>query len=280
MLTFALRCIVLYVRDKAAVCLSFLTELILVGLYALFLRKNLLASLPRLTDAGLLLDAWMLAGILGSSSLTTSIAACTVMVEDREKGVRRDFCVSSLRPWARLGGYWLAAAWISFALSLVLLLGGAGYFARRYGVRLGAGRAMQIFTGLALSAAANAAFAVLPVSFLKSGGALAGFCSVSGALIGFLTGIYLPVGTLPENIGWIVAHFPTAHAAALLRTSLLSPLLPGRLDGGGAVSLCRYLGVWYEWSGRPLGARQSAGYLAVCAACCLLAACVKESLDD
>jgi hypothetical protein len=197
------------------------------------------------------------------------------------RGVRRDFCVSSLRPWARLGGYWLAAAWISFALSLVLLLGGAGYFARRYGVRLGAGRAMQIFTGLALSAAANAAFAVLPVSFLKSGGALAGFCSVSGALIGFLTGIYLPVGTLPEKYRLdrrAFSHRPCGRAAANL-----APFAAAAGTAGWrrrAVSLCRYLGVWYEWSGRPLGARQSAGYLAVCAACCLLAACVKESLDD
>ena len=272
----ALRSMVLFFRDRAAVCLSCLTELILVGLYALFLRKNLLAALPQLENAALLLDVWMTAGVLGVSPVTAAIAVCGVMVDDRVKRIDRDFRISPAGAASRLCGYWLAAACVGFLTSFLLLLAGAGYIARRYGVRLGAGNIPAVWLELLLSAAANAAYAALPVTFLKSGGALAGFCSVSGALIGFLTGIYLPVGTLPAGVRWIVVRFPTAHAAALLRQSLLSPLLPESAVGAEAA---RYLGVWYEWNGHPVPVWGSVLLLALSAGLCLLAACAKTAAE-
>ena len=41
--------------------------------------------------------------------------------------------------------------------------------------------------------------------------------TILGTLIGFLTGIYIPIGVLPESIGWVIKLFPVSHAALLFR---------------------------------------------------------------
>ena len=47
MLDFGFRNLVLFFKDKMTVFLSFLAELIIVGLYILFIRDNLIASFPQ-----------------------------------------------------------------------------------------------------------------------------------------------------------------------------------------------------------------------------------------
>ena len=41
-------------------------------------------------------------------------------------------------------------------------------------------------------------------------------------MIGFLTGIYLPIGSLPETVQWVVKLFPPSHAAALFRQVMMA----------------------------------------------------------
>lgn len=45
--------------------------------------------------------------------------------------------------------------------------------------------------------------------------------TIIGTMIGFLTGIYLPLGQLPSTVQYVVKVFPVSHAAALFRQVLM-----------------------------------------------------------
>lgn len=62
-------------------------------------------------------------------------------------------------------------------------------------------------------------------SFFNSNSAYATASTVMGTLIGFVTGIYLPIGMLPSGVQWVVKLFPTSHAAALLRQTFTEALM-------------------------------------------------------
>jgi multidrug/hemolysin transport system permease protein len=60
------------------------------------------------------------------------------------------------------------------------------------------------------------------ISFLKSQGAFSGFFTVLSVMIGFLTGIYMPMGNLPDAMQVIGTLLPATHMAALFRQYLCS----------------------------------------------------------
>ena len=50
--------------------------------------------------------------------------------------------------------------------------------------------------------------------------------SLIGTLIGFLTGVYVPIGNLPEFIQNVIKIFPISHAAAALRQVMMAEAIP------------------------------------------------------
>ena len=55
---------------------------------------------------------------------------------------------------------------------------------------------------------------------MRSEGAFSGFSTVLGVLIGFLTGIYMPLGTMAEGMQTVGSLMPATHIAALMRQTL------------------------------------------------------------
>lgn len=271
MLQLARRNDMLYFRDKSVVMLSFLAEGIMLGLYLLFLRRQLLAAFAGMANAALLADAWMLAGLISVTAVTTAMGVYGVAVEDRAKNAGRDLYISPVGRTALPLGYWLAAAAVGLLLSFLLLLFSEAYIAIRYGVRLGAGTMEKVYAVLILVSASGAARVLLIVSFLKSSGALAGCCTIVGAMLGFLAGIYLPIGSMPEGVRRLVQCFPVSHGAVLLRQLLLEALLP---PGAGA-SLSQYLGCRYVWDGAAVSPAASALFLTLGGVVCLLLAAAR-----
>ena len=52
-----------------------------------------------------------------------------------------------------------------------------------------------------------------------------------GTLIGFITGIYLPIGVLPTGVQWVVKCFPVSHGAALFRQVMMTQPLVTSFNG-------------------------------------------------
>jgi multidrug/hemolysin transport system permease protein len=62
----------------------------------------------------------------------------------------------------------------------------------------------------------------LLVIFIKNSSAWSGLGSIIGTLVGFLGGIYLPMGMLPSAVGNVLKCLPILHGVALSREVLMS----------------------------------------------------------
>lgn len=63
----------IYFRDKASVFFSMLSVIIIFALYILFIGDSVNSGLKFLPHPNRLMRAWMLAGMLASASITTSL---------------------------------------------------------------------------------------------------------------------------------------------------------------------------------------------------------------
>ena len=221
MLTFAQRNLKLFFRDKSAVFFSLLAVLIIIGLYALFLGDVWTDSLSDLSNARQLMDSWIMAGLLAVTSITTTMGAFGVMVDDRSKKIDKDFASSPIKKRRLAGGYLLSAYMIGVIMSFLAFLLVQLYIVISGGEWLDFISLLQSMGLIFFTCFVNTSLVFFVVSFFKSQNAFATASTVIGTLIGFVTGIYLPVGTLPEAVQLVVKIFPVSHAATLFRQVLM-----------------------------------------------------------
>ena len=260
MLDFALRNLVLFFKDKAAVVLSFLAEFIVVGLYILFMRDNLISGFAGIKNVEVLLDAWMIAGLMGITPMTTTMGAYAIMVDDKAKKIARDFMISPMHKSSLFTGYMLSAVIIGFCMSLLLLGVSVAYMYIWHDANLLVVDMADLFYVAGVNTVASASLVLFIVSFIKTSNALAGCCTILGALIGFLTGIYLPIGSLPEGVGTLVKCFPISHGVAIFRRILTEPFLAdcfGSAQSEAAVQFAKYMGLWYYFDGQIFAEKNS-----------------------
>ena len=108
---------------------------------------------------------------------------------------------------------------------------------------------------IALSTFTNTSFILFITSFLKSQNAFATASTIVGTVIGFLTGVYLPIGQLPEGIQWVIKLFPVSHAASLLRQEIMAAPLKqtfGNLPAGVAEEFKQSMGVVFKFGDKTV----------------------------
>lgn len=259
MIILALRVLKIYFRDRTAVFFSLLSSLIMIGLYILFLGKVYSGNISGVPQARLLMDEWIMAGILATTSVTTTLAAFNIMVDD-VKSIQKDWVLAPVRRHVITGGYLIAAfliGWILSLLSLVFamfylrLFGGDGYSLVTW---------LQIIGALTLIVLTNASMTFCFASFFKSRRAFSTAQSILATLIGFLAGIYIPVGMLPNTIQWLVSLFPTTHGVALLRQIMMDAHLQ-LIPKTAALEICKMYGVVIHFGDFIFSRLENAFYL-------------------
>ncbi len=112
---------------------SFRSFLLLVGsldfLYSLyyFSSKNLTDAWAELPNSGPLLNNWLMSGTLAVTGITTSLAALTQLVKDREHQVDKDLYLSNHGKWRLPFSYLASAIIISFAMQVLMYVLMCGY---------------------------------------------------------------------------------------------------------------------------------------------------------
>lgn len=91
MIAFAARNLKLYFRDKAAVFFSMLAILIEIGLYVLFLGDVWTEEVSMFDGAREMMDNWVMAGVLATTGVTTSLVILGNIVIDKEYRKIKDF---------------------------------------------------------------------------------------------------------------------------------------------------------------------------------------------
>ncbi|WP_129738938.1 ABC transporter permease [Massilimicrobiota timonensis] len=250
MIIFASRVLKIYLRDKTAVFFSLLSSFIIIGLYILFLGETYSSSFEQIGNIHQLMDQWVMAGLLATTSVSTSVATLSVMVDDQYQKRQKDFYCTPIKKTALAGGYFMASLIISFFLSLITLFFAQIYILINKGSWFSFSVYMQIIVILLLTVLMNSSMMFFISSFFKSNHAFSTATSIMGTLIGFLTGIYIPIGTLPEIIQWVIKIFPTSHGAVLLRQTMMNSTMNQsfqQLPQTAVVEFQNILGITYQF---------------------------------
>lgn len=219
-----LRNLKVFFRDRAAVFFSLLAVFIIIGLYALFLGDAWSDSFAMLPNVRVIMDSWIMAGMLAVTSVTTTMGAFGTLVTDRSKHILKDFYAAPLRRRSIASGYIASAYTIGVIMSLVALVIMQIYMVLNGGSILPVDALLTVLGLILLCTLTNTAMVFFLVSLFRSENAFSTASTIIGTLIGFVTGIYLPVGVLPGAVQTIVKVFPVSHAVALFRQVMLAPV--------------------------------------------------------
>ncbi|MCU9612705.1 ABC transporter permease [Caldibacillus lycopersici] len=219
------RNLLLFFRDKASVFFSLLSVLIIIGLYLLFLGDVMKSNLKEMSeDAGILMDSWIMAGVIAVAPITTALGAMASMVEDKKLKIYKDFAASPIKRSSLAAGYIFSSFIISFIMTLVTLTFAEIYIMVNGGELITLSALAKVLGIILLYDFAFVFVIYFLVSFFKSSNAFSAAATIVGTLIGFLTGIYIPIGSLPEAVQFIVKLFPPSHAAMLIRDVMMHPI--------------------------------------------------------
>jgi multidrug/hemolysin transport system permease protein len=242
----------LYFRDRASVFFSLLGVIIIVGLYVLFLGKMMVDYSTQLVgeSARFLMTSWIVAGVVSVTAITTCNGAFGIMVEDTALNRLRDFKVSPIKRWQLVLGYVLAAMVVALLMTLFTLVLGELYIYLDGGEILGFLSLIKVLGIVLLSVFSSSAFIFLIMAFIKTQNAFGTASSIIGTLIGFLMGIYIPIGNLPTGVQTLIKLFPLSHSGVLLRKTMMNEamdieLLPEEFK--------TFLGLTYKLNGEVMG---------------------------
>jgi len=233
MIGFTIRNLKVFFKDKTSVFFSLLSVFIIIGLYAFFLGDVWVESLEAegITNARYLMDSWIMAGLLAVSSFTTTMGAFGTMVDDKTKKISKDFISSPLKRTSIAGGYVLSSFIIGVIMCLITLVLAEVYVLSNGGELMNFITLIKTLGLIILATFTNTSIILFLVSLFKSANAFATASTIVGTLIGFVTGIYLPIGNLPATIQWIIKLFPVSHAAALMRQTMMADAMNLSLAG-------------------------------------------------
>lgn len=231
MINFTKRNLLVFFKDKASVFFSLLSVFIIIGMYALFLGDVWTSSMTDIVGARNLMDCWIVAGLIAVTSVTTTMGAFGTMVEDKSKKIIKDIHSSPLPRVSIAGGYILSAFIIGVIMCVVALALCQLYLLSGGGTLFSGMQLLKIFALILLSTFSNTALVLLFVSFFQSNNAFSIASTIIGTVIGFMTGIYIPIGQLPAGVQTVIKLFPPSHSALLLRQVIMEDAMKTSFAG-------------------------------------------------
>ncbi len=240
MISFGIRNLKVFFKDKSSVFFSLLSVFIIIGLYVFFLGDVMVRSLPGIASARFLMDSWIMAGMLAAATVTTTMGAFGIMVQDKEQKIVKDFAASPVSKSSLVGGYIFGALVVGLIMSLLSFLLAEVYILSGGGTLLSPINALKTLGLIVLNTLCSSSIVLFLISFMKSSNAFATASTILGTLIGFLTGIYLPIGQLPEAVQMVVKVFPVSHGAALLRQVMMEAPLADAFSGVPAEAVAEF----------------------------------------
>ena len=210
-----------YYRDKSAVFFSFLSVIILLGVYILFLGNmyNDITFTDEILKTRFMLG-YIMGGVLVVNTLTLSLGVIGTYVNDIETKKINGLLVTPIKRWQLIISYYLSTFILTLILTLfmfllvVLYLGLNGYWYSFISIL----KAMSI---ICLYIFISVPLVIMLVSFISSNNAFGALSSIIGTLIGFISGIYIPLSMLDPVTNSLAAILPFSHMTIHLRRLLI-----------------------------------------------------------
>lgn len=224
------RNLLLYFRDKGAVFFSLLSMVIIIALMLLFLGDmhidsitEMLVELPEhdtsddKNNAELFMLAWTMAGIIPINAAMVALSALSSIIKDRTTG--KSAAINSA-PVSRLCvtiSYIAAACLASVAICTITLAISESYLCIKGMTAFTLCEHIKLFGMILVNSFTYSAIMYLCAIFVNSEGAWSGLGTVIGTLVGFLGGIYLPVGNLSDGLADFLSCTPVMYGTVMFR---------------------------------------------------------------
>lgn len=233
------RNILVYCRDRANIFFSLLSMLIIIGLMVVFLGKmnadnivDLLSQYGGIRDeatdranAEQLVILWTLAGLVVVNSITITLSMVGIMVEDEAQKRLSSFYVSPVNRGVFVMGYILAAIIMGIIMCILTVIVGEAYIGMIGGTLLSIQQVIKILLYIILNVFTSACMVFLITNFVHSLSAFSGLSTIIGTLVGFMAGIYLPLGMLPDKVQTVLKFFPLVHGCSFLRSTFTDEIM-------------------------------------------------------
>lgn len=245
MLALLKRNFLLYARNRSGVFFSLLGALISFLLYIIFLQKNLTDVWSQLPDNTSLLNNWLMGGTLAVTGITTSFAALTQMVQDRENQVDQDLFLTDLGRWGLELSYLISSFVISFVMQVFMFIIMSLYFQEIPVMS----HLLEISLLMLLSSLLSTLVNALLIYHFQSVDSLGKVATIIGTASGFLVGTYVPMGILPNFAQVLMKCTPATYIASLYRQVLMREQLDSTFMGNNSLleEFQEKLGVQIHW---------------------------------
>lgn len=222
MVTMAKRNLRLYFHNKATVFFSLMGAWIAFGLYLIFLQKNMQDAWSGTSHPEKMLDQWIMGGTLAVASITTVWTGIARLVRDRESHKLDDFLLTDTSLFRLNLGYVLSSTLIGVIMQVAVYLLMALYFAWQDNLAFATlDQLLKLFALMVLSSLLSAFVGLVLVQFIQSTEVVDRLGVIIGTASGFLVGVYMPIGNLPDSAQTLIKCTPWAYVASAYRRILI-----------------------------------------------------------
>lgn len=251
-------------RDKTQVFFSLLSVIIVIVLYAVFLQKMQVDAIERLTEATpelmTMVNEWLVAGLLSMIAVSTTLGAYGIAVKDQESKAQADFLTAPLSRSTIQLSYVINAFIIGSIFSFIALIGCEIFLVATGGKLLSFGDFVHVLGILFLSVLLASVFNLFLSLFVSTQNAFSTLGTIVGTVLGFLCGVYVPLGALPGFAQNLIMYFPISHTTLLLRNAFMDSSIGDVFEGVPASYVEDYkinYGIVYELHGKTLSTSTS-----------------------
>ena len=232
------RDLLLYFRDRGAVFFSLLSMLIIIALMLFFLGDmhingivEMLSALPAhdtaddKKNAEIFMLTWTFAGIIPINAAMVALSTLSSIIKDKETGKSRAIHTAPISHFTITISYITAACIASMLICMITLALSEGYLCNKGMEIFSFAEHIRLFGMILVNSFTYSAIMYLCAMFVKSGGAWSGLGTVIGTLVGFLGGIYLPIGNLSEGLQNVLGCTPVIYGTVMFRNVMTDSII-------------------------------------------------------
>lgn len=231
----------LYFKDKGMFFSSLITPVILLVLYATFLKKVYDDSFRNaLKEAGATVadsvingcvGGQLIASILAVSCVTVAFCSNLLMIRDKVSGARKDINITPVSSGVTALGYYLST--IVSTLIIAFIAAGACFVYLGFtGWYLSVGDVLLLLLDVVLLVLFGTAISSCINFFLSTDGQASAVGTIVSAGYGFICGAYMPISNFSSGLQKVLSFLPGTYGTSLLRNHAMRGVFAEMKDSG------------------------------------------------
>lgn len=223
-----------YFKNKFMFFTSMITPLILLVLFATFLRnvyvdsfKSIAAEFdvtikPRVLNG--ITGAWLMSSILSVSAVTVAFCSNIIMVEDKMNATVNDFNVSPVKKTTIAISYFISNFFVTLIVIMSIMLVGHIYLAA-VGWYIPVGDVFMIMLDCICGILFGSLLAGIVENFISTQGGISAVSTLVSSMYGFICGAYMPLSQFSEGLRNVLGLLPGTYSVGVLRNHYMNGYL-------------------------------------------------------